>query len=477
MENKQHIDMVARTFEISKVAEMTGHTAQDIVESTSDDLTLLAGKAAGVCYMPDNYFEEGIQDEEKSMKRALSTAARGHHSVFDHGTVNLVIKTNKMIAMILNSLGCYTTSEKSARYTRMEPETPLESKMYTKWQAKLQKAILSIYPDMDDELLSKRFCKKLGIEPSNAVINGSISHIKDDEYMEEILSTLKKDVDLPSYKLAQENARYMISVFTPTTMEYSISYRQACLIIDYFKKLEKNLVLATDTFSVKLLPYIEEFRELLESIIGKQQLHDTKNQYIRFLEAQHNAEVNLLGDKIKVTPFEDMSEREDTKQTVIGDSYTITYIGSLAMLAQAQRHRTLRYSMWLTEPGKDGFYIPEIVKKAGLEKDWIKDIQNVAYCIPQGTMVRITEQGLFEDFALKCKERMCGRAQLEIMRQTSKLVNLFYSNRDKLCYSNKMLLDELTDVKGKACPRCMYRDYTCTDGCRWKAVDALTRLI
>ena len=39
----------------------------------------------------------------------------------------------KIIAMLLNSLGMYATSEKSARYTIMKPETELEETLYNKW--------------------------------------------------------------------------------------------------------------------------------------------------------------------------------------------------------------------------------------------------------------------------------------------------------------------------------------------------------
>ena len=39
---------------------------------------------------------------------------------------------------------------------------------------------------------------------------------------------------------------------------------------------------------------------------------------------------------------------------------------------------------------------------------------------PQGEIVKISEVGKYEDFILKCKERLCSAAQLEIMLQTRK---------------------------------------------------------
>lgn len=473
---RQEVKVVARTYEVAD-----GETP----EKLNTDLTLLSGKAAGVCYMPDDYFEDGVQNVEKALTRATGNSKSGHHNVYDHGHITFVIKTNKMMCMILNSLGVYATSEKSARYTKMQPETELELQLYEKWRSKIQTLILSKYPDTDDDILSKRLCKKMSIEDSKAVINGSCYHIKDAEYLEAELNELKKSETLPSFKLAQENARYMISVFTPTTIEYTISFRQAFLTIDYMYKLVANLDNASDTFSKKLLPYINEFVREFEKVIGEIKLQDNKNQNFRFLEAQH------IGDLIKdnkngmtFVQFTDLEQRLQPKKENISDSYTLVYEGSLAMLAQAQRHRTLRYTMCLQEPGERGYYIPEIVKYAGLSEEWLKDIESVSYCIPQGTMVRITEQGLFEDFALKCKERLCGRAQLEVMKSSVESTKKFIANKDMLSYSNQKLLESMTldtDEKGcnglTPCARCQFKDFTCSEGCKWGAKDALKRLI
>lgn len=480
----QEVKLVARTFEIDTVSNVSGFDLQDITDATSDEMKVLSGKAAGVCYMPDDYFENGVQDGEKARKRAEMTSKSGHHSVFDHGHLTFVIKTNKMMAMILNSLGVYTTSEKSARYTKMQPETELELQLYNKWKAKIQELILAKYPDTDDDVLNTRMRKALNIDDKNEkVVKDGKLLVNNIRLADEILETNKKSDTLPSMKLAMENARYMISVFTPTTMMYTISYRQLCLTINYLHNLVINLEHSNEDFDKKLLPYVKELEKEFRDIVGNEAINDNKNQHIRFLEGQHLGDVVKDKEgKDKFIPFKDVTTRFIEKSTVIGDSYTVVYNGSLAMLAQAQRHRTLRYTMYLNKKALNKYYVPPIVEDAGLEEDWLKDIESVAYCIPQGTMVRITEQGLFEDFALKCKERMCGRAQLEIMKSTACLVNLFSANSDKLCYTNRELLNNITievaDSKMKeACARCQFKDFKCTEGCQWGAKNALSRLI
>ena len=90
--------------------------------------------------------------------------------------------------------------------------------------------------------------------------------------------------------------------------------------------------------------------------------------------------------------------------------------------------------------------------------------------------VSVTEQGLFEDFVLKSKERMCGRAQLEIMRITEQLTQKFGKNADNLSTANKKRLKDITE-SGKPCARCGFADFTCTEGCKWGKNGALTRTI
>lgn len=479
----QEVKVVARTFEVK-----TG--TNDVQEEMNNELTLLAGKAAGVCYMPDDYMENGIQNKDRALARAEQTSESGHHSVYDHGHITFVIKTNKMMAMILNSLGVYATSEKSARYTKMQPETELELKLYEKWKVKIKELILTKYPDMDDDTLNKAWLKQYKDGAGYKVVNGKLTEIKpvlpatEDKEANNWFREKKESMNstLPSSKLAQENARYMISVFTPTTMMYTISFRQAFLTMDYLYDLAVNLDYAEDNFSKKLKSYTVELWREFEKALGEIRLHDNKNQNIRFLEAQHVGEL----DKTRKTfiVYEDLAERIEPKKEVIGDSYTLVYHGSLAMLAQAQRHRTLRYSMLLQDAGKLGWYVPDIIKEFKLENEWLDDISSVAYCIPQGTVVRITEQGLFEDFALKCKERMCGRAQLEIMKSTTESVKKFIGNMKNLSYSNKTLLNSMTLLEDTdttkvltPCARCKFTDFKCTEGCQWGPKGALTRLV
>ena len=86
---------------------------------SKEDAILFSGKAAGICYMPDTLDVLFSEDTEKTLKRAKRTLISGHHSVFDHPIYHLALEDiPKILAMILNNEKMYTTSEKSARYTK-----------------------------------------------------------------------------------------------------------------------------------------------------------------------------------------------------------------------------------------------------------------------------------------------------------------------------------------------------------------------
>ena len=183
---------------------------------SKEEAIKFSGTSAGICYMPDTIETLLNEPEEKAIKRAQSTIQRGHHSVFDHVSYNLcLVGIPKILAMILNNEGIYTTSEKSARYTKMQPSKQ-EEDLYLKWIEIYKEEITKAYPNIAEKQVQK---------------------------------------------LAMENARYLISVFTPaTTMEYTVSCRQLNYIIQFFKNYiaEEN----ETEFSIQLKPFLQEFIDL-----------------------------------------------------------------------------------------------------------------------------------------------------------------------------------------------------------------------
>lgn len=398
------IKVVARTFETNE-------------KSSDEDLFVLGGKMAGVCYMPEDYFDGKIQNEDKAINRANNTCLSGHHSVFDHGSITFQISgLPKIMAMLLNSTEQYTTSEKSARYTVMKPETELENEIYDKWKEKFNNRIKEVYTDIDDKTRSK---------------------------------------------LALENARYMISVFTPTHMMWTTTYRQVAYIIKWLEKLEIRCTGLEGEFNHKIAYWCKELSTLLKK---------ETNSYTHIIDNK-DREFEFMAYQSKGVHIADTDE-------IIGDVYQVKSLQSFAQLAQQQRHRTIHYEFDFDgiNANQWGVYIPPIIRGTELEAEWIEDFKKVAYCYPQGTMVLVLEQGRAIKFFEKCKERLCGRAQLEIMQESRELMQKFINNRSKLSPESRQALKKVT-INNEVVTKCMMKGINCTERCMWNGCKALNRLI
>lgn len=327
-------------------------------QATKRDFDLSGGHSAGICYMKHDFDTILQEDETKTDRRIAQTKNGGHHSVYDHSVINFYFEgIPKGLAMVINNEKMYTTSEKSARYTEMVL-TEQEQVLYDKW--------LKIYEGKIRETYGAKYPQ---------VFN-----------------------DRKITKLAQENARYLTSILTPTSMKYTVSYRQLNYIYGFLKDELKNE--NPNAFMRLIRPAMAEFCEELE-----------KTSYIdKDLKENKNRRLSLItGDAV---------------EEYFGDVYATTYKGSYAQYAQAQRHRTISYS--LAELKEPEFYIPPIIRTdEKLAKEWESDCKSLATSIPQGMLVEITEMGTLDNFILKLNERMCSSAQLEINQQSADSLNKY----------------------------------------------------
>ena len=374
--------------EIKVIASTKPYEQVDVGE-----LTLFGGKLAGICYMNSEFEDIINEDVEKTLKRAKMTLDLGHHSIYDHLQLTLLFKgIPKIIAMVLNNEKFYTTSEKSARYTRMNI-SGVEAAMYDKWLNIIEGLIHKAYPDIPDKLAEK---------------------------------------------LAMENARYMISVFTPTTLAYTTSLRQ----LNYIIRMMESFVDTWENtdFYIKVKDELKKFIKVIKDM----------GLYVEGLD------YNVKGRKLSL-----FSNNENEKE-LFGEVYSAFYNCSFAMLAQAQRHRTLWYTMKLNEKNIK-FFVPLIVTIFEKDEEWIRDIRSLAELYPQGTLVRVNERGTKEAFLLKCTERLCGKAQWEIVNNTAELYHKY--------------MDNIGEPAKCAKARCRLFKMQCKDRCFFGSSLALYRII
>ncbi|MDD4110291.1 MAG: FAD-dependent thymidylate synthase [Clostridia bacterium] len=363
--------------------------------ATKEELEDFSGKSAGVCYMPHS-FEELLNEEKiKTEKRIFQTKISKHHSVYSHPYVCLYLENiPKALAMVLNNEKMYTTSEKSARYTKMVLQDK-EQKLYDKWLEIFKELIKTEYQEKNPKFFT----------------DGKIE------------------------KLAQENARYLISVFTPTSMIYTTSYGQLNYIYGFLKtEINRSI---QNKFYETLKPAMIDLCEALE-----------KTGYIDSILQDNGKNRTLsLYNKSIVTPY-------------FGDVYATSYKGSFAQLAQAQRHRTIDYTMCLLNNNE--FYVPPIIEKSNaLTQEWIRDCNKQSSIFPQGMLININEFGTLDNFILKMLERLCAMAQLEINQQTSSTRNKYLSALKEINHTRTQELEKFNHS------RCL-AGYKCSSFCGFK---------
>jgi len=391
---------------ISNIMEINiiGSTKQDFKLSKEEAL-IFGSLQAGVCYMKDNYSTLKAKETiDKNLRRQQLTLDSGHHSVYGHTFYNLHIEgIPKILAMIINNEKFYNTSEKSARYTTMKLLSGKEEELYSKWKEKLEDKILDIYP-------------KIGNNKAK--------------------------------KLAMENARYLTSVFTPTSLTYTTDLRQ----LNYIVYMMKDFV---DNNKNENITFLKEIKKPMKEFINKLDF--------------------LIVDKLKPNKPRELSlfTSKKLKKDIYDIVYATSYYGSFAMLAQAQRHRTLDYKIELDSLKSNTFILPSIIQNdSKLAKEWINDINSVKEIFPQGQTVKIIERGTLENFILKCYERLCGEAQLEIQNNTKETLKKYYF---------KVQDDEIKTLLNNFIggPRCTFKgkyQYDCPTPCFFNK-GSLNRLI
>ncbi len=376
-----------------------------------DNALILSGKIAGVCYDKEGFQHLENEPLEKTMKRIDLTLNNGHHSVYDHINISFNLQNiPKILAMVLNNEHQYTTSEKSARYT---PIVRTDDSIITTEEEQLYKKWLEIF---------------------KVKIKQRYGSVYDDKKIQ---------------KLAQENARYLVTTFAPTQMIYTTSLRQINYIASYMEKYIEDAN-KDNSFEQKLSLAMQAFIE---------QLDDTNVLVDGLMKNEKHRNLSLFGNNL------------DEKKDYFGDVYQTTYKASFAQLAQAQRHRTLNYQIQVLDD-KEYFVPPIIASDDALVWEWLNDMDKVKGVNPQGELVYVCETGEYKNFILKCKERLCTNAQLEIMNQTKEtLANYKKALED----SGSVLAQDIEQYSHGA--RCTFKDFDCSCDCKFKEGKRLIREI
>lgn len=332
-----------------------------------EDLLERAGRYASACYSDDGYVEDG----KSKSHIARFCIKNGHHSIFDHFNITFIMKDiPKVLCLYLNNIGSYNTTEKSGRYSNFTTDSDA-GKYYEKWKTKFENIIMK---------------------------------------SDRIKESIKKDAKLVT-KLAMENARYFLPYDVETDIVYTISYRNLSYLISIFKnnKYDENFEKIKNEF-------LDEICSIKELGLDEVKL-DYKDGQSFYLE-----------DKLINKPLDN---NNDEYIIEIGyNQYNVRYQCSIACFAQLQRHRTIDYIFHINHNNSDGirYYIPPIINNDSKFDEelteYINDMTRLIddkKIIPQGYLIDVHEYGTISAFRLKCLERLCGRAQLEICDLTNNI--------------------------------------------------------
>ncbi|MFZ5955605.1 MAG: FAD-dependent thymidylate synthase [Nanoarchaeota archaeon] len=363
-----------------------------------EDLLRFTQNYARICYSEKNW--DGLVKESYKENLVERLIDSGHHSVFEHIHFNFYLEAiPKIFAMTLNNEKQYNTSEKSGRYTVMKDTFKEQKEIYDKWVQILFPEIEKAYPKIGNE------------------------------------DTRRTKIT----KLAQENARYVTSVFTPVQMGYSVNWRQLNYLMNEFENFAK-LENVDDKLKERITSYLQEFNNTLK-FLKKEGLENKTDRHLSLFNSRRVEEH-------------------------FGDNYSTTYKISLAAEAENQRHRTLHTNIFngLRFDAPHEFFIPQIIPE-NLKQEWINDLTKLSKndFLLNGLLVEVSERGDIEDFRSKAILRMCGHTLCELMISTKNIAEK-YKQYQREYGSNSLM------------PKCMQGE-KCKEPCAWGGKMALERIV
>lgn len=306
-----------------------------------------------------------------------------------------------------------------------------------------------------------------------------------------------------------------MSVFTySTTFGYSTSLRQWNYIYDWCQKyinqytpqygmdyikweksdgkegkfvlLSKSTGIEASYFETRLYFDFLTLSNFIYDNLYVEELRDNKDRCFEFLTQLSGVEDHAMKgydlscyEPDGYTGDYEYEAETRSKDDYYGLVYNTSYTASFVQIAQAERHRTLKYFMFFNpSSSKQEFFVPPMLIDTDYVDEWLQDLESVKELVPQAIKVCIIETGHIADFILKCKERLCGRAQLEIMQQTAITAKRFIEDVDTGVITNKACINYVEQLRGKTgsiTTKCNMLN--CKEPCVWGSKNALTRLI
>lgn len=360
------------------------------------------GMKAAVCFKPGNIkpWEIGdLESDDVLVKRGVSTIVSDHVTPSQQVPVSIeAYDIPKVVCMYLENIGMQAADERSLRYTEfidVNGVSDVEIRLYNKWLKKIQDVLWKDYANFflranqNDEKKAKNAIKKI----------------------------------------AQENARFFLSIKVTTALTYTSNLAELNKVALQIEKLLKSE--EKNEFEQMAAPFLDEFYNKLKELkilLTNNDIWNIAPEVARSFKLSKDdnlvyhdpksIDLNLLTEHNK---FITGSEDE------FGISFNATRPISLAGYAQFERHRTIRTSISI--PSDYNFFVPKFIEAYdSLAIEWIRDSLLVQKVFPQGQLIDMSLQGSIYDLVTYVGgERACTRAQEEITSFYLSLLEDYYN--------------------------------------------------
>lgn len=436
-----------------------------LVAETNVAPETLASHAAKTCYEPE------LPDLGKLIDVKARLFDTGHHTTIQHSYFTFSIE-GISVSGVCNGLHLatphYNTDQRSGRFSKMYDQLNIEE---------IKKHIEAYFPDQDINIILSFIQKGLDIYANN---KEKITALAAQKIKQERPFVSEKYIAQNAPKFAQEQLRMFISMIAPTAMDYTVNLSTLSALWRTAWNPEMREVVAKMVDTV-----VSKYPELTYMFAENKRSNENwspeykPNKILWFwnqkpkLKTKPNLRIKKLNYDEK--SFNDGKSCKDTVDTLFFSPYgmanTQRYVQtdieiSSATMCQDQRHRSIKRRA----PVFTGnFYLPPLLKAAGLESDATEFMREFASLLknpnmnqnlvsmiaPYGAMVRYTKFADMNALLHEQGKRTCWCAQEEIYHLGTQL----RKQLAKKTGSSSMLVNALS-------PHC-FKDGKCCEGARY----------
>ena len=423
-----------------------------LIADTSISPEILASHAAKMCY------EKEVPEIGKLIDVKSRLFNTGHHTTLQHNYFTFMIDGISVSSVYFGlhlTHQFYNSDQRSGRFSKMYNNPDLNY---------IKNHLLSYFEEKDVNLALDFIAFGLSVYQNN--IDKITKYTKDKIKKERPYST-EKYIELNSLKIAQEQLRMFISMVMPTALDYTINlsslialYRTAWnpelrdVVLKMVKEVIKkypSLSYMFDQNKKSTKDWTPERNSIQTGIKYKPNLNITNIFY-------DDLTFNISSNKENVDTLYFSPETMNNSLQFITQKIEV----SCATFGQDQRHRTIKRGV----PNFSGnFYIPPLLKEAGLEKEAVEymkmfnalQVPNTLLTMiaPYGVMVEYTKISDLNALLHEQEKRTCWCAQEEIYHLSTLLRKKLISKIG----SDAKLIKELS-------PAC-FKNGICIEGIRF----------